>query len=213
VRFLLPTPTGRAYAEAYNLTHTKEFMNDFCKDAIEAHKEVVNASEWLSDASKKRLCEKLDAIDVQAVYPEAWEDYSGLELEGLSYYEARRAIWLFDVARNTALTGTKPDARLWVAGGPTLVGSAHYDGNTNSFVIPGGSVESEVARYEAGEISLGEFMGGPAGYAVFHEIGHALDPNDIKIGPHGEVGEEVLRCLDAFAVLVIGDGADGGRVL
>lgn len=192
VRSLLPTPAGRAYAEAYDLTHTKEFMNDFCKDAIEAHKEVVNASEWLSDSSKRRLCEKLDAIDVQAVYPEAWEDYSGLELEGLSYYEARRAIWLFDVARNAALTGTKPDTRLWLAGEPTLTGTAHYEGRTNSFIIPAGSVEGDVARYEAGEISLSEFMGGPAGYLVFHEIGHALDPADIKIGPHGEGVEESL---------------------
>lgn len=189
---LLPTPVGRAYVEAYNLEHTKEFMNNFCKDAIEAHKEVINASTWLSDASKRRLCEKLDAVNIQAVYPEVWEDYSGLELEGLSYYEARRAIWLFDVTRNAALTGNKYDVRLWRAGEPTLVSTAHYDGRTNSFVIPGGSVEREVARYEAGEISLGEFMGGPAGYAVFHEIGHALDPQDIKIGPHGEMLTESL---------------------
>lgn len=134
-------------------------MNDFCKDAIEAHKEVVNASEWLSDASKKRLCEKLDAIDVQAVYPEAWEDYSGLELEGLSYYEARRAIWLFDVARNTALTGTKPDARLWVAGGPTLVGSAHYDGNTDSDTVCSSIAYANLLKqlgYDARPVVLGD---------------------------------------------------------
>ena len=190
VRSLLPTPTGRAYAEAYDLAHTKEFMDDFCKDAIEAHKEVINASEWLSDASKQRLCEKLDAINVKAVYPEVWEDYSGLELEGLSYYDARRAIWLFDVERNAALTNTARDVRMWTD--PTLVGSAHYEGATNSFVIPGGGVEGDVARYEAGEISLGELMGSPVGYAVFHEIGHALDPKDIQIGPHGEDVEESL---------------------
>ena len=190
VRSLLPTPTGRAYAEAYDLAHTKEFVEDFCKDAIEAHKEVVSASEWLSDASKQRLCEKLDAINVKAVCPEVWEDYSGLELDGLSYYEARRAIWLFDAERNAALTNTALDERMW--NDPTLVGSAHYEGGTNSFVIPGGSVEGDVARYEAGEMSLGELMGGPVGYTVFHEIAHALDPADIWIGPHGEDVEESL---------------------
>lgn len=190
VRSLLPTPTGRAYAEAYDLAHTKEFMNDFCKDAIEAHKEVVNASEWLSDASKQRLSEKLDAITIKAVYPEVWEDYSGLELDGLSYYDVRRAIWLFDVERNAALTNTAQDKRMWTD--PTLVGTAHYEGGTNSFVVPGGAVEGDAARYEAGEISLAELMGGPVGYLVFHEIGHSLDSIDIKIGPHGENVEESL---------------------
>ena len=190
VRSLLPTPTGRAYAEAYDLAHTKEFINKFCGDAIEAHKEIVNASKWLSDASKQRLSEKLDAITIKAVYPEVWEDYSGLELEGLSYYDMRRAIWLFDVTRNAALTNAVRDNRMW--SDPTLVGTAHYEGATNSFVIPGGGVEGDVARYEAGEMSLAEFLGGPVGYLTFHESAHSLDPNDIKIGPHGENVEETL---------------------
>ena len=191
VCFALPTPVGRAYAEAYDLQHTKEFAEGLCREAIESHKEIVNASEWLSDTSKKNLCEKLDAVTIKAVYPEVWEDYSGLDLEGLSYYEARRAIWLFDVERNAALTNGTVDERLW--NDPTLIGSiARYDGFTNSFHVAAGSVEPDVARYEADEISFGELMGGPIGYCIFHEIGHALDSIDISIDKHGNEMEESL---------------------
>ena len=187
----LPTPVGRAYAEAYDLEHTKGFVEGLCKDAIESHKEIVNASEWLSDTSKKNLCEKLDAITINAVYPEVWEDYSGLDLEGLSYYEARRTIWLFDIERNAALTNEAVDKRMW--NDPTLIGAtAHYDGSTNSFHVAAGSVEPDVARYEAGEISLGELMGGPVGYCVFHETGHALDSIDISVDKDGNVMEGSL---------------------
>jgi len=192
----MPTPVGRAYAEAYDLEHTKEFVEGLCKDAIESHKEIVNASEWLSDTSKKNLCEKLDAITIKAVYPEVWEDYSGLDLNGRSYYEARRAIWLYDIKRNAALTNGAVDERMWRD--PTLIGStAHYDGDTNSFHVAAGSVEPYVARYEAGEISLSELMGGPTGYCVFHEIGHALDSIDISIDKDGnEMEGSLLKPAD-----------------
>ena len=76
---------------------------------------------------------------------------------------------------------------------PSLIGStAHYDGNTNSFHVAAGSVESDVARYEAGEMSPGELMGSPTGYCVFHEIGHALDSIDISIDKDGKAMEGSL---------------------
>lgn len=166
-------------------------MGTIGMDAIDSHKEIVNASKWLGDTSKKNLCEKLDAITVKAVYPEVWEDYSELDLEGLNYYEARHAIWLFNIKRNAALTNRTVDERMWRD--PTLIGAtAQYDGSTNSFHVAAGSVEPDVTRYEAGEISLAELMGGPTGYCVFHEIGHALDSIDISVDKDGNVMQESL---------------------
>ena len=86
-------------------------MGTIGMDAIDSHKEIVNASKWLGDTSKKNLCEKLDAITVKAFYPEVWEDYSELDLDGLGYYEARRAIWLFNIKRNAALTNLRSQLR------------------------------------------------------------------------------------------------------
>ncbi|MBR2682262.1 MAG: hypothetical protein IKE22_03240, partial [Atopobiaceae bacterium] len=190
-RFVLPTPVDRAYAEACDLQRTKEFVEGLCRDAIESHKDIVNASDWLSDTSKKSLCEKLDAITIKAVYPEVWEDYSGLDLDGLSYYEARRAIWLFDIKRNAALTNGMVDERLWRD--PSLVGATGaYDGSANSFHVAAGGVEPDVTRYEAGEISLSELMGSSTGYVVFHEIGHALDSIDISVDKDGNVMDRSL---------------------
>ncbi len=181
---VMPTPVGRAYVEAYNLEHTKEFVESLCKEAIEAHKECINASEWLSDASKEHLTEKLDGITIHAVYPEVWEDYSGLNLDGLSYYEARRAVWLYDIERNAAYTNQPMDARLW--NDPSLINSvARYNGSGNEFVVAAGAVDGPVASYEAGEISLGELIGSPAGYCIFHEIGHSLDSIDLSIDKDG----------------------------
>lgn len=193
--YTLKAPVGRAYAEAFDLARTKEYVEGLCRDAIEAHKEIVNASGWLSDASKQRLCEKLDGLTVRAVYPDAWEDYSSLDLEGLGYYEARRAIWLDDAVRNAALTNAEVDSRLWR--NPTLIGAAAYDSGSNSFLIPAGSVQDGAERYEAGKISLGELLGGPVGYCVFHEVGHAIDSADMNIDKDGNhIDESLLEPAD-----------------
>ena len=187
---VIATPVGRAYVEAYDLAHTKAFMKQFSVEAVEAHKQIVNESQWLSEASKRRLCEKLDNVTLNVVYPDAWEDYSGLDLDGLDYYEARRAIWLNDLARNAALTGTEIDDRLWDL--PSLMSAGAYHFDDNSFHADAAACEDDVARYEAGETTLSEFMGGFTGYLVFHEIAHAIDTENIYVDKYGNNLEEPL---------------------
>ena len=188
---VLPTPVGRAFVEGCNLEHQRKVVEGLCADAIETHKKLVNGSEWLSQASKERLTKKLDALTVQAVCPDVWEDYSGLNLDGLDYFGARRAIWLADGARNAAHTNGEVDKGLW--SDPSLVSStARYDGITNAFYVAAGTTEPAVSRYEAGEITLSELLGGSVGYAVFHEIAHSLDPAGIYRDGKGQAVESSL---------------------
>ena len=187
---VIATPVGRAYMEAYDLSRVKEVVQDLCADAIEEQKQIINASEWLSDASKQRLCAKMDAVTVNVIYPEVWEDYSGLNLDGLDYYGVRRAIWLNDLARNAGKTKTEIDDRLWDS--PSLLSGGAYDRETNSFHVDAAMCEDNVNSYEAGEITFSEFMGTYTGYIVFHEIAHAIDTINIYKDEHGDDLEESL---------------------
>ena len=190
----LPTPVGRAFVEGCDLGKSKEFVEKLCAEAIETHEGIINESKWLSDASKERLVAKLEAMTVQAVYPDVWEDYSGLNLEGLGYYDARRAIWLNNVERNAALTGGKVDPGLW--SDPSLIGStARYDVGSNSFRIAAGITEPHVNRYLAGDIALPELLGGGVGYAVFHETAHVFDAQSIYHDAEGRESDDSI--LDA----------------
>ena len=192
---IFPSPLGRVYVEAYDLAHIKEFIMPLCKEALEAHKGMINSCEWLSDATKKKLLEKLDAVTIKAVYPDVWEDYSNLDLEGLDYYEARKAIWLDEITRNASYTGSALDLRMWDA--PALInGAGAYDATTNSFYAEACYFEDEVRRYEAGEITYEELLGGKTGYILFHELGHALDTGNIYMDENGQYVEESLLTSD-----------------
>lgn len=119
--------------EAYDLEPVKEFAVSLSRDAVGTYKQLVTNCEWLSDVSKKRLIEKLDGVTIKVVYPDVWEDYSGLDLDGLDYYGVRRAIWLDDIARNASYTGKETDVRMWYD--PSiLTGQAKYDSFSNSFI-------------------------------------------------------------------------------
>ncbi len=130
---VITTPTGKAYMEAYDLELVKEFAVSLTNEAIETYKQLIGNCEWLSDTSKNSLIEKIDGVTIKVVYPDVWEDYSGLDLDGLDYYEARRAIWPDDLARNASYTGKETDVRMWYDPN-ILTGQAKYDSFSNSFI-------------------------------------------------------------------------------
>lgn len=112
---------------------SQKYMQALAKDALEAHKQVINECDWLSDTSKQCLTGKLDAVRICLVYPDAWDDFSGLDLDGLDYYGMRRAIWLHRNALNSALIGTEVDDRIWSS--PSLIGgNGNYSPTANSFI-------------------------------------------------------------------------------
>ena len=57
--------------------------------------------------------EKLENITIHAAYPENWYDFGSLSLDGLSYYECRKAIADFNQKREQGLVNSQVDRELW----------------------------------------------------------------------------------------------------
>lgn len=98
--------------------------------------------------------------------------------------------------KSLTLTIGQLDDRLWTL--PSLIeGGGSFDAFSNSFLVDASVVEGESSRYEAGKITLEELLGGNTGYIIFHEIGHALDTENIYLDAKGEyVGESLLTGSD-----------------
>ena len=62
--------------------------------------------------------------------------FSDLNLDGLDYYRARKAIWLSNQARNAEKTGKEIDDRLWEL--PSLMSAGAYNFVNNSFHVDPG---------------------------------------------------------------------------
>lgn len=77
----------RAFLAKYDAVKIKEDVTRICEESIEYYRGMLDTEDWLSDETRAKAIEKLDAITINAVYPEKWHDYSGLSLDGLGYFD------------------------------------------------------------------------------------------------------------------------------
>lgn len=182
VRDDLATPLSRAYLARYDLTKIKKRVADICKQSISIYREMLGEENWLSDETKAKAIEKLDAITIHSVFPEKWLDYNGLKLDGLSYFECAKAIHKHSMEMNIARTNGKVDKEIWQTQ-ELLVANAFYEPSENSInLIPG-----LLARPFYYEDMTQEELLGSVGAVIGHEISHAFDTNGARYDKNGNL--------------------------
>lgn len=181
VRGWLTTPMDRAFLAKYDATRMKADVTRICEEAIAYYRTMLQGEDWLSEATRAKAIEKLDAITVNAVYPDKWRDYSGLTLDGLGYYDCLLAINRFETAYSASLLGTKVDHELWNF--DILETNAYYNPSDNSINIIRGILGG--AFYREG-MSDEELYAG-IGSVIGHEISHAFDTTGAQFDAVGNM--------------------------
>lgn len=177
----LRDPLGKLYVQTYSSAEMKQRITEICEEAVSYYRTMLEEEDWLSDETKQKAIEKLDNLAIHAVYPEKWSDYSGLELDGLSYYEMIRSIVKFGQAGDAARTGQKVDRELWDM--DILAANAYYNPQDNSINILQGILGGNF--YYDG-ISQEALLGG-IGVVIGHEISHAFDTNGAQFDKDGNL--------------------------
>ncbi|MBR2682707.1 MAG: M13 family metallopeptidase [Atopobiaceae bacterium] len=187
VKAYLPGPLAQAYVETYDFAPTKERITALCKDAIQTYRELFARQDWLSDQAKESFNKKLDNMQINAVYPDKWKDYSGLDLAGRSYYECRSAIAAYMMQMEANNVGKPVDRDIWKVE-DVLDGNAMYSGQTNSINIFLGILEGNFYQPDMTD----EEMYASIGSVIFHELSHAFDPRGVLYDENGNAKGEPL---------------------
>ena len=169
VRGVLSSPMDQAYLDTYDCSELKQQITDLCGEIRNTYRTVLEQEDWLSEETRAKAVEKLDHLRINAVYPDKWTDYSGLDLEGLSYYECRKAVSLFNEKLDAAKTNGNVDPEIWDF--DILETNAYYNPADNSINMILGMIGDPL--YEAGEPE--EKLMGTYGSIIGHEISHAFD--------------------------------------
>ncbi len=181
VRSSLTTPMDRAFLSKYDASKMKEDITQICEESIDYYRGMLDTEEWLSGETRAKAVEKLDAITINAVYPEKWRDYSGLSLDGLGCYDCFKAISKFELAYNVSLLGEKVDHALWEF--DILETNAYYNPQDNSINIIRGILGNPFYR---DDMSKEELYAG-IGSIIGHEISHAFDTNGAQFDASGSL--------------------------
>ena len=176
-------PLERVYLEKYDCAAAREAVTAVCKEVIDTYREMLWNEDWLSEETKEKAVGKLDAITIKAVYPDKWQDYSGLTLSGLDYVSCVKEINRYKAELDRKHTGGWVDKELWR--NKILTANAYYEPQENSINI-GVGILGDV--FYSDSMSREELLGG-LGCAIGHEISHAFDETGSGFDSKGRLKE------------------------
>ncbi len=178
----LPSAISKIYAEKYIAPETKAEVTQIINDAIAYYKEMLSGEDWLSEETKAKAIEKLEAITPRVAYPDKWEDYSKLDFKNLSYFNAIESLNKFNLQVNFYdKLNAKVDRERW--GEDIAVVNAYYLPNHNEIQIIGGILSGDFYRPD---MSYEEKLGG-IGFVIGHELSHAFDTNGAQFDKNGSI--------------------------
>lgn len=170
VNGILGEAVGQMYVKKFFSPEAKERMVNLVKNLQTALKERILAQEWMSDTTKAKAIEKLNAFYVKVGYPDKWRDYSGLEIKNDSYWENVKRASEFGWKLMVEEKYNKPvDKDEWYMTPQTV--NAYYNPTTNEICFPAGILQYPFFDMQADDA----FNYGAIGVVIGHEMTHGFD--------------------------------------
>lgn len=186
---LLPWQVGRLYSDAYLKPEDKERISEMVDEIFDVYHEVINSADFLSDTTKEKAIEKLDAIDKQVLYPDDWSKYSTDDLnfkskdEGGTLHDALKSISAYSVKKNVKEYSEPIDKTKW-PNPPDMV-NCQYDPSKNMIFIYGAFCQGDVYNSDMSD----EELYGKIGWVTGHEISHAFDSTGAQFDKDGNMAD------------------------
>ncbi|RAU82307.1 M13 family metallopeptidase [Pontibacter arcticus] len=160
---------GQLYVQKTFSPEAKEKALEMVKNLQESFKEHVRDLDWMSDETKKRALEKLDAFAVKIGYPDKWKTYKGLEADRNSYAANVLRANQHAFEESVAKLGKPVDRTEWFMSPPTV--NAYYNPSMNEIVFPAGILQPPFFDPKADDA----VNYGGMGAVIGHELTHGFD--------------------------------------
>ncbi len=134
----IPVVVSRLYVSRYVPESTKLEVKNIIQDTVKYYREMLANEEWLSESTRKKAIEKLDAMRLNSAYPDKWVDFSALEIPaGTSFYEALKILQRYKTQKYFYdRLNTKVDHDIWID--DIAVANSYYRPTENSINIIAG---------------------------------------------------------------------------
>ncbi len=181
---LLGEAVGKMYVERYFPESSKKKMLDLVENLRAAWKEHIAALDWMSDSTKVRAQEKLDAFTVKIGYPDKWKDYSTLNIDPeLTYYENLKNASAWYMKDNLSKLGKPTDKTEWGMTPQTV--NAYYNPTTNEICFPAAILQKPFFNMEADDA----VNYGAIGVVIGHEMTHGFDDQGRQYDKEGNLND------------------------
>ncbi len=142
---------------------------EMVKFHLQAMRNRIQASSWMSEDTKKIAYKKIDTMRSKIGYPDKWRDYSALQISRGSYVGNVIAAGQFELRRQIAKLGKPVDRDEWHMTPPT--NNAYYDPTLNEMCFPAGILQPPFFDEKSDDAS----NYGALASTIGHELTHGFD--------------------------------------
>ena len=170
---------GKLYVDRTFGAEGKERTLKMVQGIEAAMREDVGQLTWMSDTTKKKAYEKLDAIVNNIGYPDKWRDYSSVVIKPDDYAGNAEHARAFEVHRQYNKIERPTDKKDWGMTPPTV--NAYYRPPMNDINFPAGILQPPFY----GKLMDDAVNYGGIGVVIGHELTHGFDDQGRKYDPQG----------------------------
>lgn len=179
----LSEAVGQMYVEKYFPAEAKERMLKLVKNLQVTLGERINNLAWMSNETKAKAQEKLNAFTVKIGYPDKWKDYTSLSIKKDSYWQNIVRASEFAYNEMTGKIGKPVDKSEWHM--PPQMVNAYYNPTTNEICFPAGILQPPFF-YLDGDDAINY---GAIGVVIGHEMSHGFDDQGSKYDKDGNLAD------------------------
>ena len=182
---ILGEAIGQLYTEKYFPAASKARMEELVHNLQVALGQRIDGQDWMSDSTKARAHEKLDAFYVKIGYPDKWRDYSKMEIDpSKSFVDNMIEVSHYMLADAIERRFNKPvDNTEWFMTPQTV--NAYYNPTTNEICFPAGILQYPFFDMEADDA----FNYGAIGVVIGHEMTHGFDDQGRQFDKEGNMND------------------------
>ncbi|MBT9493408.1 MAG: M13 family metallopeptidase [Paucibacter sp.] len=164
---------GEAIGQVYVAQHFppvyKTRMVELVGNLMKAYGDSIDGLSWMTPATKAAAKEKLGKYMVKIGYPDAWRDYSALEVRAGDAFGNRARSGRFEWERIASRVGKPVDRAEWGMTPQTV--NAYYNPSMNEIVFPAAILQPPFFDMAADDA----VNYGAIGAVIWHEISHGFD--------------------------------------
>ena len=173
---------GELYVAKYFPKEYKDYMVTLVENLRKSLAKHIDNLTWMSDETKAKAKEKLNAMSVKIGYPDKWKDYSELEIDPKkSYLDNVQAASYWYTMDNYKKYNQPVDKTEWHMTPQTV--NAYYSPITNEICFPAGILQPPYFDAEA----LDALNYGAIGVVIGHEMTHGFDDQGRQFDKNGNL--------------------------
>ncbi|MBX6379810.1 MAG: M13 family metallopeptidase [Thermoflavifilum aggregans] len=160
---------GQLYVARFFPPAAKQRMMELVNNLQKTYEERIRNLDWMSDSTKQKAIQKLEAFTKKIGYPDKWKDYATVHIVRDSLIRNIQSCDAYEYNRMIAKIGKPVDRSEWFMTAPTV--NAYYNPTFNEIVFPAGILQPPFF-YQNGDDAVNY---GGIGAVIGHEMTHGFD--------------------------------------